>query len=94
MVYGDLHFKNIMIKENNDLILTDFGFCHMIKENHELDRVSTSYQYVLNNIVNFDRKGMNSQQIKDKMFEFHTKKLAQCWTEFINCNEGLNLFAI
>jgi len=43
MVYGDLNFNNIMIRENNDVVLTDFGFCHKINEKGELDRVSASY---------------------------------------------------
>lgn len=76
-MYGDLHFRNLMIRTSKDLVLTDFGFSFVLNKKKGIVEDKTCQYKWMKDKLNYIQKIKKSpaDRIK-KTYDHHMSYLS------------------
>lgn len=76
ILYGDLHFRNLMLHKSNDLILVDFGFSFMLnrKTGKVVDKFC-QYKWMIDQIDAIEKNNSTAVMRLKRMHEHHMSYL-------------------
>lgn len=85
ILYGDLHFRNLMIRSSKDLVLTDFGFSFVINRKTGIVEDKTcQYKWMKDKLMSIEKKNKTPQDRIKKTFDHHISYLSQNLKEFLD----------
>lgn len=77
MLYGDLHFRNLMITSAGNLILTDFGFSFILdKSTGIIEDKTCQYKWMKDKLMTIEKNCHSPKERVKKIFSHHVQFLS------------------